>query len=437
MGSRVNVTATGQSDAAPGAAERAAVQRRTLRTLLASQVCGGIGLVSSISVTVLLARDLSGSATVAAITAACLSVGSALVSFPLARLMSSRGRRPGLVAGYLIGAAGTFLAALAAATGFFLLLPFAILAAGSASSANLATRYAAADLAPEDRRAATIGTVVWASTLGSGFGSLVSLSLLDPAGQGIGFAEYAGSYVAGGILLLAAAAIIFVRLRPDPLVVAGGLQNVGAPRLPFTRSVAMIAAHPQARLAVVAMAVSQGVMVGTMTMTPLHMQDGHQSGTAISVMLFCHIMGMYLFSPAVGVIADRVGHHTMILGAGLLCVVGAISSSMTPAEGFYGVTFGQALIGLSWSFGFISASGLLTQSFSVADRASVQGAGDLCMTACGALAGVAAGGIVSLRGYGDLNRGAVALGVALIAIVALSLARKRGQAPLLPAETGA
>ncbi len=48
------------------AAERARIQRRTIRTLLASQVCGGIGLVSSISVTVLLARELSGSATVAA-----------------------------------------------------------------------------------------------------------------------------------------------------------------------------------------------------------------------------------------------------------------------------------------------------------------------------------------------------------------------------------
>jgi MFS family permease len=349
--------------------------------------------------------------------------------------MSRRGRRPGLVAGYLIGAFGTFLAAVSAATGFFVLLPFAILAAGSASAANLATRYTAADLAPEDRRASTIGTIVWASTLGSGFGSLVSLSILDPAGQSLGFAEYAGSFVAGGILLLVAAGIIFFRLRPDPLVVAGGLHKASSPRLPFTRSVAMIAAHPQARLAVLAMALSQGVMVGTMTMTPLHMQDGDQSGTAISVMLFCHIMGMYLFSPLVGVLADRVGHHPMILGAGILCVVGAVSSSLTPAEGFYGVTFGQALIGLSWSFGFISASGLLTSSFDVAHRASVQGAGDLCMTACGALAGVAAGGIVSLRGYADLNRGAAAFGVALLVIVALSFLQRRGATPLIPAES--
>lgn len=416
------------------AAERARIQRRTIRTLLASQVCGGIGLVSSISVTVLLARELSGSATVAALTAACLSIGSATTAFPLAKLMSRSGRRPGLLAGYLMGALGTFLAAVAAITGFYPLLPVAVLAAGSANAANLATRYTAADLAPDNRRASTIGTIVWASTLGSGFGSLISLSVVDPAGQRLGLAEYAGSYVVGGTLLLAAAAIIFVRLRPDPLVVAGGLHKASTPKLPFSRSMAMIVAHPQARVAVIAMALSQAAMVGTMTMTPLHMQDGDQSGTAISIMLFSHIMGMYLFSPFVGVLADRVGRYPMIFGAGLLCVAGATSSGLTPPEGFYGVTVGQAMIGLSWSFGFISASGLLTESFAIEYRASVQGAGDLCMTGCGALAGVLAGGIVSFRGYGDLNAGAVAIGLVLIGIVVYSLAMRRARPVAVPSE---
>jgi MFS family permease len=416
------------------AAERARIQRRTLRTLLASQVCGGIGLVSSISVTVLLANDLTGSKTMAALTAACLSIGSAAAAFPLAKLMSRAGRRPGLLAGYTIGAVGTFLAALVAATDFYLLLPVAILAAGAANASNLATRYAAADLAPDDRRASTIGTIVWASTIGSGFGSLLSLSIVDPTGQRLGLAEYAGSYVVGGTLLLCAAAIIAIRLRPDPLVVAGGIHRASQPRLPFSKSMGLILAHPQARVAVIAMALSQAVMVGTMTLTPLHMKDGHQSGTAISVMLFSHIMGMYLFSPFVGILADRVGRYPMLLGAGVLCVVGATSSGMTPPEGFLGVTVGQATIGLAWSFGLISASGLLTESFSVEHRASVQGAGDLCMAACGALAGVSAGGIVSLRSYGDLNAGAAGIGVILIVIVLASVVVRRGQPMVAPIE---
>ncbi len=409
------------------------VQQRTIKTLIASQVCGGVGLVSGISVTVLLANELSGSKTVAGLTAACLSIGGAAVSFPLAKFMSQHGRRPGLVLGYLVGATGTMLAALSAITGIYLILPFAVFLIGSASAANLATRYAAADLAKEDRRASTIGLIVWASTIGSGFGSLFSLSLLDPAGQRLGLAEYAGSYLVGSILLLTAAGIVAVRLRPDPLVVAGGVRQATQPRLPFTRSMGLIIANPRARIAVIAMAISQAVMVGTMTLTPLHMQDGGQGGTAISVMLFSHIMGMYLLSPVVGVLADRFGRYPMLLAGGILCIVGATTSGMTPASGFLGITVGQAMIGLAWCLGFISASGLLTESFPVSQRASVQGAGDLCMAACGAIAGVSAGAIVAARSYTDLNVAAGSLGVLLVLLVIYAAASARNQPAVAPA----
>src|SRR5687767_10459240 len=44
---------------------------------------------------------------------------------PLATVMARSGRRPGLFMGYIIGAVGALLAVLAAATGFFPLLPLA------------------------------------------------------------------------------------------------------------------------------------------------------------------------------------------------------------------------------------------------------------------------------------------------------------------------
>ena len=43
------------------------VQRRTVQTLLGSQMCGGIGLVAGYSVTALLADDITGSKTLAAL----------------------------------------------------------------------------------------------------------------------------------------------------------------------------------------------------------------------------------------------------------------------------------------------------------------------------------------------------------------------------------
>ena len=401
------------------------VQRRTVRTLLASQTCGGVGLVAGYSVTALLADDITGSKTLAGLAAACLSIGAALASFPLARMMARSGRRPGLRTGYLLGSIGAFLCVLAAVTRQFMFLPFGVALVGIGNATNMATRYAAADLARPERRAQTIGLVVAATSIGSGFGSLVSLSVFDPVGRSFGLPDYAGSFLAGALLFLVAAAIIEIRLRPDPLVLAGGVgSGEKDTRLPLKVALGLILGNPKARLAVLAMMVSQATMVGTMTLTPLHMNDGGQSKGAISIMLFSHIMGMYALSPLVGRLADQIGRYPMLVLSGVLCVAGAMWAGFTPPEGFLGITGGQTVIGLAWCFGVIAASGLLTEAFPVEQSASIQGAGDMCMMVFGAVAGISAGAIVSYRSYLDLNLAAAILGVVLVLGVLFTVAGK-------------
>jgi len=401
------------------------VQRRTVRTLLASQTCGGVGLVAGYSVTALLADDITGSKTLAGLAAACLSIGAALASFPLARMMARSGRRPGLRTGYLLGSIGAFLCVLAAVTRQFMFLPFGVALVGIGNATNMATRYAAADLARPERRAQTIGLVVAATSIGSGFGSLVSLSVFDPVGRSFGLPDYAGSFLAGALLFLVAAAIIEIRLRPDPLVLAGGVSSGEKDtRLPLKVALGLILGNPKARLAVLAMMVSQATMVGTMTLTPLHMNDGGQSKGAISIMLFSHIMGMYALSPLVGRLADQIGRYPMLVLSGVLCVAGAMWAGFTPPEGFLGITGGQTVIGLAWCFGVIAASGLLTEAFPVEQSASIQGAGDMCMMVFGAVAGISAGAIVSYRSYLDLNLAAAILGVVLVLGVLFTVAGK-------------
>ena len=401
------------------------VQRRTVRTLLASQTCGGVGLVAGYSVTALLADDITGSKTLAGLAAASLSIGAALASFPLARMMARSGRRPGLRTGYLLGSIGAFLCVLAAVTRQFMFLPFGVALVGIGNATNMATRYAAADLARPERRAQTIGLVVAATSIGSGFGSLVSLSVFDPVGRSFGLPDYAGSFLAGALLFLVAAAIIEIRLRPDPLVLAGGVgSGEKDTRLPLKVALGLILGNPKARLAVLAMMVSQATMVGTMTLTPLHMNDGGQSKGAISIMLFSHIMGMYALSPLVGRLADQIGRYPMLVLSGVLCVAGAMWAGFTPPEGFLGITGGQTVIGLAWCFGVIASSGLLTEAFPVEQSASIQGAGDMCMMVFGAVAGISAGAIVSYRSYLDLNLAAAILGVVLVLGVLFTVAGK-------------
>ena len=115
-----------------------------------------------------------------------------------------------------------------------------------------------------------------------------------------------------------------------------------------------------------------------------------------------------------------------LAASGVLCVAGALWAGFTPPEGFIGITGGQTVLGFAWCFGVIAASGLLTDAFPVEQRASVQGAGDMCMMAFGAAAGISAGAIVSYRSYLDLNLAAALLGVALVFAVLFNAVTRSG-----------
>ncbi|MGF1595678.1 MAG: MFS transporter [Acidimicrobiales bacterium] len=410
------------------------VQKRTIRTLLASQAAGGVGLVATYIVTALLALDITGSKVLATVAAACLSIGAAAVSFPMARLMSAKGRRVGLRTGYLVGAAGAAVALAGAITRNYPLLCLGVFGAGAGNAANLATRYAASDLARPERRATTISLIVWATTIGSTAGSVVS-GLASDVGENLGLPVRGGSYLMSGLMFLLAAAIVEARLRPDPLVLAGGIgaaTDQGAAKPSARESLGLIMANPAARLAVGAMIVSQVTMVGVMALTPLHMDEGGQSQTVIGWMMAFHIWGMYMFSPAVGWLTDRVGQYPMLSTAGVLCTAGAGWAALTPPDGRVGVFMGNFLIGLGWSFGVVAASSLLVAEFPIGQRVGVQGVGDLAMIGSGAFAGVSSGLLYALLGYAGVNTGNAAFGAALVAGTFFTYLIIRRQGPAGP-----
>ena len=89
------------------------VQRRTLATLVSTQVLGGLGVGAAISVNAMLAKDVSGVESLAGLAQTAAVLGTALVTLLLARIMDDRGRRIGLSLGYALGVLGTALSILA------------------------------------------------------------------------------------------------------------------------------------------------------------------------------------------------------------------------------------------------------------------------------------------------------------------------------------
>ena len=115
------------------------------------------------------------------------------------------------------------------------------------------------------------------------------------------------------------------------------------------------------------MVVSHSVMVGVMVMTPVHMgHAGGDEGTTLRVIglvISVHVAGMYLFSPLVGLLADRVGRSaTVVLGGALLLAAAALAG--TAAAGRRPAAGRRACCCSAWAgrAALIAGSTLVTES---------------------------------------------------------------------------
>ncbi|WP_328298029.1 MFS transporter [Streptomyces sp. NBC_00435] len=399
------------------------LRRRTSGVLIAGQMLGGIGVPISIALAPVLATEVSGTESLSGFASTAAVIGTAVVSLPLAALMTARGRRPGLVLAYVIGAAGAALVVLAAAVRSFPLLMLGMAAFGAASSANLQSRFAAADLAEPDHRARAISVVVWASTIGAVLGP----NLSAPASRsfaGTSIPQTAGPFVWAGAVFLLTAALIGVLLRPDPLLTARALaapeEQTRAGRS-LRAGFAAVKASPRARLALLTIAVSHTTMVSIMVMTPVDLGHHGAGLQLVGLVISVHIAGMFGFSPLMGWLADRLGRLSVIgLAAGLLCTAALLAG--TAGGNHAQSAAGLFLLGLGWSAGMVSGSALLTDSVPQPARAAVQGLGDLTMNTAAGVGGAAAGLVMSQAGYGWLNAVAAAL---LLPVAALALFTSR------------
>ncbi|WP_406418412.1 MFS transporter [Streptomyces sp. NBC_00842] len=413
---------SGPTGAAPvTAAELPALRRRTSAVLIASQILGGLGVPIGIALAPVLATQVSGSEALSGLAPTASVAGTALLSLPLAALMTSRGRRPGLVLAYLIGALGAGLVVVAAVVGSFPLLLLGMAGFGAGSSANLQARFAAADLAEPDRRGRAISTVIWATTIGSVLGP----NIAAPAGRvfrSTSIPETAGPFLwAAGIFLLAAV-VVAVLLRPDPLLTARALapQDSGSAGGRSLRAgIAAVRASPMARLALVTVAGSHTVMVSIMVMTPVDLGHHGADLKLIGLVISGHIAGMYAFSPVMGWLSDRFGRLAVIgLAVGLLSCAALLAGTAGPSHGQ--TAAGLFVLGLGWSAGLVAGSALLTDSVPQPARAAVQGLSDLTMNTAAGIGGAIAGVVVSQAGYGWLNAAGACL---LLPMATLALRR--------------
>jgi MFS family permease len=404
-------------DAVIDAPNRDAVQKRTLRVLWGASLLSRGAVSSMFPVSVLAIKELLGSDTWAGLSTGASTIGSAVSAILLATFMKRRGRNPGITVGFIVAVLGAILGILAIELGSLLLFLPAMVLVGSGSGTSNLSRYAAADLASEERRSRDISTVIFAAT----FGAVLFPLFIGVAGdisESVGMNENSGGFAMAVILFILGAALVSFLMRPDPLVVAGGVDPSATRKgnaVPFREAIAIAWSHPLARLALVTLVVTQAVMVMVMAMTPLHMKaHGHDTGV-VGQVISVHTAGMFAFAPLAGWISDRFGRLPTIALAGVTLVV-ATSFTALAGEAPRILMFpGLYLLGLGWSFGIVAGSALLTESVDEPDRVVVQGAADTATNIASGSGALASGVVLSMAGFHILSFvGMAAAGALLI-----------------------
>jgi MFS family permease len=415
------MTSTDSTTTASTAA-RQALQRRTLAVVMASQVFSGAGLAAGITVGALLAEDMLNTTSLSGLPSALFTAGSAATALIVGRLSQNLGRRTGLAIGYTAGALGGAGVVLAAYLNNVLLLLAALLVYGAGTATNLQARYAGTDLATPDRRGRAVSTILVATTLGAVAGP----NLVAPTGalaEQWGIPALAGPFALAALAYSIAGTILFLLLRPDPLLASRTAPSHSSASTTGEAASRRFAGSVSA--GAVTMVLTQLVMVAVMTMTPVHMHahghDLHATGLVIAV----HIAAMYLPSPITGLLVDRIGRVPVAVASGVTLLAAGIVAATAPEDSVVLLTVALALLGLGWNLGLVSGTAMITDAAPAATRAKTQGAVDVSVALAGAGGGIASGMIMSATSYSMLSIIGGVLALAVIPFVAASARQNR------------
>ena len=413
--------------------EDAPEQRRTLTVLLLAQILSGAGLAAGITVGALLAEQLLGSSRLSGLPTVFFTIGSAAAALGLGRVSQRFGRRAGLSIGYLTGAVGSIGVILAASIGNIVLLFASLLVYGAGAATNLQARYAGADLAAPSRRGRAVSIVLLATAVGAILGpNLVKATGTVAASFGV--PTLVGPFMLAALSYVAGATVLWLLLRPDPLLLAqrraAAVSSLGQ-GVTSPRSNSAVATESRRTwswaLASGAgiMILTQLIMVAIMTITPIHIEHhGHGIGVT-GIVIGAHVAGMFLPSPFSGWLVDRFGYLAISVAAGITLLAAGLIPAWAPVDSVVTLVLALVLLGAGWNLGLVSGTTLVTAAAPLESRARTQGVVDLGIALAGAGAGLSAGLIFAASNFATLT--VVGGLLALLIIPIAAVARTNGQ----------
>jgi len=415
---------------------------RLLYTMFITQSLFSASQIAVFTLLSIAAGILAGTDTAAGMPSTVMTFTQSVLAYMFGIYMGRFGRRMGLTTAYTFGLISAVVGAVAVYFSIFPLLLLSAAGMGVTRAGADMSRFAAGELYPEQQRARMIGRIVFAGTIGAILGPL----LVGPGGQlatllgvnpnativlmqtqfmdsimpSINFTRglTTGPWVIAGIMYGTAALITFLFLRPEPALVAkqyndekekiGEQPNEGRPLAELLRL-------PDVQLAIIAMLISQTVMVTLMTITPWHMHQTNHANTSVSLVISAHTLGMFGLSALTGYLIDRYGRVQMMVIGALTLIASAIIAPLSSQLPY--LVFALFLLGLGWNFGYIAGSSMLADALRGKEKNRVQGFNDMLVAFSAGLGTLSSGFLFDFGGYLLVSIGGGFLALVLMALI--------------------
>lgn len=355
-----------------------------------------------VSVAVLGGHAIAENKALAALPIALQWMGTAAMAGPASFFMQRLGRKAGFWVSAATVSSGAALSVWALYEAKFGLFCAGGALIGIGNGFSWYYRFAAAEMVPDDFRSRAISLLL----AGGIVAALIGPSLADVSKDFLSPVSYAGTYAAIITLYVVVVTVLFfVRIpKPPAEALRGG------------RPLSVIARQPAFVVAVIAAVVAYSVMGLLMSVTPLAMVLHKHDFDQATLVIQWHVLGMYVPSFFTGHLVKRFGPVNIML-VGTLFMFGCLGIGLS------GVTvvhfwIALAVLGLGWNFLFVGATTLLTETYTIAERAKTQAVNEVSIFTTVGVSTFFSGTLLHEFGWSAVNYLAVpALGVVLVAIL--------------------
>ena len=368
--------------------------------LAAAQVIVSMSLPLNASIGTVAAETLSGNRALAGTSVGVAFICSAISLYTVSRHAAHLGRKPIILTGLSLLAAGSVVIGMAIAVGSYPLFLVGTAIFGFGQGPAMLGRAAAADLYPPALRGRGVGTVATGGAVGSVIGPIVAAGVGSLA-LVVGLTRGAGPFLLVPAFAVVAIALV-ARLHPDPREIAAdlpryyrGLEPQPAPPPPRSRG-ELLRLTP-VRTAIVATGLAQAAMVGVMGVTALVLKDEGWSDGVVQLLMAAHFTGMFALAILVGRFADRFGRRLTSLVGCAICAIGAIgtpifANSVLVAPFFF-------LLGLGWSGCYVAGTAVMADVTSPRERGVLTSLNDMLVAVFAAVAVLSSGVVLDRFGF--------------------------------------